>query len=350
MKPDAFLRDVLAAPERLAACSTRTPAARLAASRASAVAARCLHRHGELALRCAPRGGAAALARVSTPSPSSPRPGSRPRRRPGRSRSGSRQAGSTRRDRRGARPPPRHESHASRSRTTPTASLRRSADVVLPLHAGTEEGGVACLTFQATLAVLQPPRREPAVDDLRARGRGGRRPACGPRRLAARARRPPRGGTHDVRDRACRAPRPRRCSPRSCCARGRGSPADATETGDWLHVDVYLSKRPGYTALLFPGSRFDDGVMAYARERGVVDRRRRPRGRRCRADDRRPGARGPAHRAAGGDRRCRARRRPSSGAAGCRRRRRRHSAQPCRAARASGACLKAGVRPGSRGR
>jgi len=44
--------------------------------------------------------------------------------------------------------------------------------------------------------------------------------------------------------------------------------ADATETGDWLHVDVYLSKRPGYTALLFPGSRFDDGVMAYARERG----------------------------------------------------------------------------------
>ena len=45
-------------------------------------------------------------------------------------------------------------------------------------------------------------------------------------------------------------------------------PADATETGDWLHVDVYLSKRPGYTALLFPGSRFDDGVMAYARERG----------------------------------------------------------------------------------
>ncbi len=36
-------------------------------------------------------------------------------------------------------------------------------------------------------------------------------------------------------------------------------PAAATETGDWLHVDVYLSKRPGYTALLFPGSRYDDG-------------------------------------------------------------------------------------------
>jgi hypothetical protein len=45
-------------------------------------------------------------------------------------------------------------------------------------------------------------------------------------------------------------------------------PADATESGDWLHVDVYLSRRPGYTALLFTGSRFDAGVMGYARERG----------------------------------------------------------------------------------
>ena len=43
--------------------------------------------------------------------------------------------------------------------------------------------------------------------------------------------------------------------------------ADATETGDWLHVDVHLSKRPGYTALLFTGSRFDDDVMTYARDR-----------------------------------------------------------------------------------
>jgi hypothetical protein len=44
-------------------------------------------------------------------------------------------------------------------------------------------------------------------------------------------------------------------------------PADATETGDWLHVDVYLSKRPGYRALLFTGSRFDEGLMEWARKR-----------------------------------------------------------------------------------
>lgn len=43
--------------------------------------------------------------------------------------------------------------------------------------------------------------------------------------------------------------------------------ADACETGDWLHVAVYLSKHPGYTALLFTGSRYDEGVMEWARQR-----------------------------------------------------------------------------------
>lgn len=33
--------------------------------------------------------------------------------------------------------------------------------------------------------------------------------------------------------------------------------ADACETGDWLHVDVYLTKPLDYQALVFAGSRFD---------------------------------------------------------------------------------------------
>ena len=37
----------------------------------------------------------------------------------------------------------------------PDGPLAATADIVLPLVAGVEEGGVACLTFQATLAVLQ---------------------------------------------------------------------------------------------------------------------------------------------------------------------------------------------------
>ena len=44
-------------------------------------------------------------------------------------------------------------------------------------------------------------------------------------------------------------------------------PAVGCETGDWLHVDVYLTKRPGYRALLFAGSRFDSGVMEWVEKR-----------------------------------------------------------------------------------
>lgn len=44
--------------------------------------------------------------------------------------------------------------------------------------------------------------------------------------------------------------------------------AHGHETGDWLHVDVYLTKRPGYAALLFPGSHFDADVMRWLTDRG----------------------------------------------------------------------------------
>lgn len=43
--------------------------------------------------------------------------------------------------------------------------------------------------------------------------------------------------------------------------------ADACESGDWLHVDVYLSKPLDYRALLLAGSRADDAVMTWMRER-----------------------------------------------------------------------------------
>ena len=155
---------------------------------------------------------------------------------------------------------------------TPTGALAATADVVLPLHAGVEEGGVACLTFQATLAVLQllagrVTGAGPGTDELR--------PAVD----AAAALRVSRGAWLDeLADRLATAATTYAIAPAERLSsalqsalmlrEGPRLPADATETGDWLHVDVYLSKRPGYTALLFPGSRFDDGVMAYARERG----------------------------------------------------------------------------------
>ena len=45
-------------------------------------------------------------------------------------------------------------------------------------------------------------------------------------------------------------------------------PAYACETGDWSHVDVYLTKRPGYRALLLPGSRHEAEVMEWSAKRG----------------------------------------------------------------------------------
>jgi len=44
--------------------------------------------------------------------------------------------------------------------------------------------------------------------------------------------------------------------------------ADACESGDWLHVDVYLTKPLDYRALLFAGSRFDAQIMSWVGRRG----------------------------------------------------------------------------------
>jgi fructoselysine-6-P-deglycase FrlB-like protein len=156
----------------------------------------------------------------------------------------------------------------------PEAALAQEADVVLPLHAGREEGGVACLTFQATLAVLQllagrltrsgpaPGDLRPAVDAAAAlrSGADGWLPQVAGLVSAAHT-------TYAI------APAERLSSALQSALmlrEGPRRPADATETGDWLHVDVYLTKRPGYTALLFPGSRFDPGVMEWAGTRGAT--------------------------------------------------------------------------------
>jgi fructoselysine-6-P-deglycase FrlB-like protein len=47
-------------------------------------------------------------------------------------------------------------------------------------------------------------------------------------------------------------------------------PAYACETGDWSHVDVYLTKRPGYRALVLPGSAYEDELAEWQAERGFI--------------------------------------------------------------------------------
>ncbi len=269
MRPDGFLRDILAAPGRLEACldayaassalhdvadARRVVMIGMGSSRFAALPATALIRSrgvdavAELASTGLPTLPSADLVAIGVSA-----------------------SGST---------PETVEAlarHRGRSRTVavtndPHGELATVADVVLPLHAGTEEGGVACLTFQATLAVLQLlagaiTGAGPTVDELR--------PSVG----AAAALRDGRGNWLDeLAERVgaatatyAIAPAERLSSALQSALMLREGPrltADATETGDWLHVDVYLSKRSGYTALLFPGSRFDGGVMAYARHRG----------------------------------------------------------------------------------
>ena len=152
----------------------------------------------------------------------------------------------------------------------PGSAIEEVAGVTLPLLAGEEEGGVACVSFQATLVVLLllcgRLADGPTVEALR------------PAVAAAEAIRSTRAAWLDELGATVRdahtvytiAPAERISSALQSALMLREGPrvaADATETGDWLHVDVYLSKHPGYTTLLFPGSRFDAGVMEWAGRR-----------------------------------------------------------------------------------
>jgi fructoselysine-6-P-deglycase FrlB-like protein len=166
----------------------------------------------------------------------------------------------------------RHRGVATTAAVTNGAgtALESVADLTLPLMAGAEKGGVACVTFQATLAVLflvcgrltgAPEAHElrPAVEAAAAL-REGRDAWLEPvLELLA--------GAHTL---YTISPAERISSATQSALmfrEGPRFPAAATETGNWLHVDVYLSRQPGYRALLFAGSRFDTGVMEWARKR-----------------------------------------------------------------------------------
>ena len=138
----------------------------------------------------------------------------------------------------------------------------------MPLHAGREAGGVACRTFQHTIAVLmaldEPERAQRAVaraadasEDLL-----DRRDAWLPSVSDVLAGGP---ATFTI------APAERISSAEQGALMFREGPrrtADACESGDWLHVDVYLTKPLDYRGLLFAGSRFDGSIARWARERG----------------------------------------------------------------------------------
>ncbi len=155
----------------------------------------------------------------------------------------------------------------------PDSELGRVADTTISLRCGPEEGGVACRSFAATLAV-----------GLRLVGDAAHDDRLGPDLLRRAA-----DAQDDILERRAEwlpalveavatastvytvAPASRISSALQSALmlrEGPRWPSVGCETGDWTHVEVYLSKHPGYTAILFGGSDFDDELMGWARKRG----------------------------------------------------------------------------------
>lgn len=155
----------------------------------------------------------------------------------------------------------------------PRSELASLSGHTVPLEAGTEEGGVACRTFQHTTLVLQLieahltgshldlaglcTRVAEATADLLER-----RPSWLPK-LASILDGP--DGIHVL------APMERWSSAAQSALVVREGPrrvATASETGDWNHVDVYLTKTTDYRALLLAGSAYDADAMEWLTMRG----------------------------------------------------------------------------------
>jgi len=155
----------------------------------------------------------------------------------------------------------------------PESELAQRVDVVVDMCAQVEEGGVACRSFQHTLAMLlalevhlgASTADVPAL--IRASADASEHlldtwrdwlPELTERLVGP-------DGTHTV------APARRFSSAAQSALMLREGPrsvAVACETGDWSHVDVYLTKTTDYRMLLFAGSKWEDELMNWVTERG----------------------------------------------------------------------------------
>jgi fructoselysine-6-P-deglycase FrlB-like protein len=152
---------------------------------------------------------------------------------------------------------------------TPGSPVTADATLTVDMVAGPEAGGVSCRSFQHTLALLlalaDGPARTAATVRAAATATADlltRRDEWLPRTSEL------LDGPHGV---YALAPVERLSSADQAALMFRESPrrpATACETGDWSHVDVYLTRTLDYRALLFPGSRYDEPALKWLRERG----------------------------------------------------------------------------------
>jgi len=165
--------------------------------------------------------------------------------------------------------------HHGSSRTvvlTNNPKVALPADHIMQMHAGDELGGVACRSYTHTLAMLLQlehqlrgsvpglaKKLEAAADATESLLEG-----CNTWMPEARS---ALSGQHGC---WLLAPAERWGNALQGALMLREGPrlaADGCETGDWNHVDVYLTKSLDYRALLFAGSRFDADAVRWMRER-----------------------------------------------------------------------------------
>jgi glucosamine--fructose-6-phosphate aminotransferase (isomerizing) len=157
----------------------------------------------------------------------------------------------------------------------PSSPLADSAGLVVPMHADAEQGGLASRSFVHSLVLLLALEQHLTGRPLDVPG------LCG---KAADA-------TGDLLDRRTSwleptvelldssdglftiAPAERISSAEQSAVIFREAPrrrADACETGDWSHVDVYLTQTLDYRTLFFPGSRYDAAALEWLHQRGAT--------------------------------------------------------------------------------
>ena len=165
--------------------------------------------------------------------------------------------------------------HHGTSRTialtnTPTADL--PADHVVALHAGAEAGGIACRTYLHSLVMLLQMERQltGGLADLPERVSRAADAAAALLDRREQWLRPVQQALGGPDGMWILGPAERLANALQGALMVRECPrraADGCETGDWNHVDVYLTKTLDYRAMVFSGSRFDTDAVRWMRER-----------------------------------------------------------------------------------
>lgn len=159
---------------------------------------------------------------------------------------------------------------------TAGSAITQRCDAVVGLAAEPEIGGVACRSYQHTLALLLALECHLAGEDTVALSRSVSRAADASEHLVnSESSWLPTlselligpAGTHLA------APAHRFCSAQQgalMLREGPRLPAVGCETGDWSHVDVYLTKTTDYRLLVFAGSPWESQLAEWTTSRGSL--------------------------------------------------------------------------------